>query len=90
VVATRLALEGESRAIEVAGKALDDTGARPPEGTWPRSLRAISLDPRLPLPDFHVDSTKVWIVMFDPVDPQTGRCRGVIVELPGFVVARVQ
>ena len=43
VAATQLALEGESRAVEVASKALDDTGARPPGGTWAQSLCVFSL-----------------------------------------------
>ncbi len=89
VAATQLVLDGESRAVKVASQALDDSGAQAPNGSWPESLRAILLDPRLPVADFSVDLQPSWILMFDPRDPLTGSYRGVILELPDFVVTRV-
>jgi hypothetical protein len=90
VEATRLAVEGESRAVEVAIKALDDTGDRPPTRSWAESLFAIMLDPRLPVPDFSSDSLKSWHLLFDP-HPGTGTGgRRVSLEIPGFAVWNIR
>lgn len=84
VAATRLALDGEVRAVEAAAKALDATGARPPGRSWADALRVIRLDPRLPAAQFLGQPS--WQLIFDPFVEANGGYHGVILGLPGFTV----
>lgn len=87
VAATRMALDGERRAYEVATKALDAAGIEPTT-TWSATLRVMRLDPRLPAATFVGQPS--WQVMFDPFDEARGGYHHVLISLPGWSTSHVR
>lgn len=84
VAATKLALDGEARAIAAGTEALTKAGLRPPAASWPDALRVIRLDPRLPAAELAGDPG--WQLIYDPWDEARGGYHSVLLALPSFAV----
>ena len=84
VAATRLALEGEVRAVTAGSEALATTAGPPPGRSWSDTLRIIRLDPRLPAGQFFGEPS--WQLIYDPWDEARGGYHNVLLSLPSFSV----
>jgi hypothetical protein len=84
VTATQLALDGETRAVATATKALDQAEMLRPSPSWEHAIKGLRLDPRLPAERFTGEPS--WSITFEPYDEASGGWTFVLLDARTFAV----